>query len=42
MAIAVAGFGARGPVTVEGIEAADVSFPGFVESLSALGATFEP
>lgn len=42
MAIAVGGLGADGPVTVDGIEAADVSFPGFVRALSALGAGFEP
>lgn len=42
MAIAVGGLGAGGPVTVDGIEAADVSFPGFVQTLSALGARLEP
>lgn len=42
MAIAVGGLGAGGPVTVDGIEAADVSFPGFVRTLSALGARLEP
>jgi 3-phosphoshikimate 1-carboxyvinyltransferase len=42
MAIAAGGLGARGPVTVDGIEAADVSFPGFVRTLSALGARLEP
>jgi 3-phosphoshikimate 1-carboxyvinyltransferase len=42
MALAVAGIGARGPVTVEGIEAADVSFPGFVDVLRELGAGVEP
>ena len=40
--IAVGGLGAGGPVTVDGIEAADVSFPGFVRTLSALGARLEP
>jgi 3-phosphoshikimate 1-carboxyvinyltransferase len=41
MALAVAALGAEGPVTVEGIEAADVSFPGFVRTLSSLGARVE-
>jgi len=38
MALAVAGLAARGPVEVEGMEAADVSFPGFLETLRGLGA----
>lgn len=38
MAIAVAALSARGPVTIEGIEAAEVTFPGFVPALLALGA----
>jgi 5-enolpyruvylshikimate-3-phosphate synthase len=42
MAIAVAGLGARSPVTVDGIEAADVSFPAFVRTLSELGARIDP
>ncbi len=42
MALAVASLGAREPVTVEGMEAADVSFPGFVHALRALGAGIEP
>lgn len=41
MAIAVAALGASEPVTVEGMEAADVSFPGFVGTLAALGARIE-
>jgi 3-phosphoshikimate 1-carboxyvinyltransferase len=41
MAIAVAGLGARSPVTVDGIEAADVSFPAFVRTLSELGARID-
>ena len=41
MAIAVAGLGARGSVTVDRVEAADVSFPGFVRALAALGARIE-
>ena len=38
MAMAVAGLAARGPVTVEGAEIIDESFPGFVQSLRGLGA----
>jgi 3-phosphoshikimate 1-carboxyvinyltransferase len=38
MALCVAGLKARSPVEVEGVETADVSFPGFVETLRALGA----
>ena len=41
MAAAVAGLGARAEVEVEGAEVADVSFPGFVETLRALGASIE-
>jgi 3-phosphoshikimate 1-carboxyvinyltransferase len=41
MALAVAGLAARGPVVVDGIEAAEVSFPGFEELLVALGARIE-
>jgi 3-phosphoshikimate 1-carboxyvinyltransferase len=41
MAFAVAGLAARGPVEVREIEAADVSFPGFVPALAALGAHVE-
>lgn len=41
MAATVAGLGARAEVEVEGVEAADVSFPGFVETLRALGASIE-
>lgn len=42
MALAVAGVAASGPVTIEGMEAADVSFPGFVGSLVQLGAAVRP
>ncbi|MGZ8625256.1 MAG: 3-phosphoshikimate 1-carboxyvinyltransferase [Actinomycetota bacterium] len=42
MALVVAGLAARGPVTIEGMEAADVSFPGFVRTLVDLGAGIEP
>jgi 3-phosphoshikimate 1-carboxyvinyltransferase len=38
MAIAVSALGARGPVTVGGIEATEVTYPGFVPALVALGA----
>lgn len=41
MALAVAGLGAEAPVTIDGIEAAEVSFPGFVTTLAALGARVE-
>jgi 3-phosphoshikimate 1-carboxyvinyltransferase len=41
MATAVSALAARGPVAIEGIEAAEVSFPGFVPALRALGATIE-
>jgi len=39
MAFAVSGLGARGAVEVEGMESADVSFPGFSRTLAALGAS---
>ncbi|MBI4261752.1 MAG: 3-phosphoshikimate 1-carboxyvinyltransferase, partial [Actinobacteria bacterium] len=41
MALAVAALGARGPCEVEGIEWAEVSFPGFLRTLSRLGARVE-
>jgi 3-phosphoshikimate 1-carboxyvinyltransferase len=41
MATAAVGLGATEPVTVDGIEAAEVSFPGFVDILRALGANVE-
>jgi 3-phosphoshikimate 1-carboxyvinyltransferase len=41
MAFAVAALAADAPSEIEGMEAADVSFPGFVETLRALGATVE-
>ena len=41
MALAVGALAARGPVAVDGIEAAEVSFPGFDELLVALGARIE-
>jgi 3-phosphoshikimate 1-carboxyvinyltransferase len=42
MAMTVAALGADGPTRVDGIEAADVSFPGFVSVLRALGAAVTP
>ncbi len=42
MALAVAALGAETAVTIEGMEAADVSFPGFVGTLGELGARVEP
>jgi 3-phosphoshikimate 1-carboxyvinyltransferase len=41
MAFAVAGLGADRPVEVEGMESAEVSFPGFVSLLRRIGATIE-
>lgn len=41
MAFAVAALAAEAPTEIEGMEAADVSFPGFVETLRALGASVE-
>jgi 3-phosphoshikimate 1-carboxyvinyltransferase len=41
MAFVVAGLAADAPVAVTGVEAADVSFPGFVTRLRALGASIE-
>lgn len=42
MALAVGAVAAREPVTIEGMEAADVSFPGFARTLAELGARVEP
>jgi 3-phosphoshikimate 1-carboxyvinyltransferase len=41
MAFAVAALAASGPSEVEGMEAAEVSFPGFVDALVGLGAAIE-
>jgi 3-phosphoshikimate 1-carboxyvinyltransferase len=41
MAMAIAGLAARGPVEVRGMDAAEVSFPGFPATLRALGARVE-
>jgi 3-phosphoshikimate 1-carboxyvinyltransferase len=38
MSLVVAALAAEGPSEIDGIEAADVSFPGFVQTLRALGA----
>jgi 3-phosphoshikimate 1-carboxyvinyltransferase len=42
MALAVAALAAEGPVMVEGMEAAEVSYPGFVRALIGAGARIEP
>jgi 3-phosphoshikimate 1-carboxyvinyltransferase len=42
MAFAIAALAAQGPVEVDGIESAEVSFPGFMETLASLGASIEP
>ncbi len=41
MAAAVSALAAKGPVAIEGVDAAEVSFPGFVPTLIALGARIE-
>lgn len=41
MAMAVAALAARGPSKIDGMDAADVSFPGFVATLDRLGARIE-
>jgi 3-phosphoshikimate 1-carboxyvinyltransferase len=41
MAFVVAALAATGPSTVDGVEAADVSFPGFAGTLRGLGAPVE-
>jgi 3-phosphoshikimate 1-carboxyvinyltransferase len=41
MAFAVGALAAEGPSEIEGMEAADVSFPGFVEAIRRLGASVE-
>jgi len=42
MALVVAALGGRGPSRIDGVEAADVSFPGFVATMRALGVALEP
>jgi 5-enolpyruvylshikimate-3-phosphate synthase len=41
MAMVVAALGARRPSRIDGVDAADVSFPRFVETLERLGARIE-
>lgn len=41
MALVVASLAADGPCEIDGVEAADVSYPGFVGALAALGARIE-
>jgi 3-phosphoshikimate 1-carboxyvinyltransferase len=41
MALVVAALGAEGPSEIEGIGSAEVSFPGFVDTLRSLGANLE-
>lgn len=41
MAMAVSALAARAPVDLDGIEYAEVSFPGFARTLSALGASID-
>jgi 3-phosphoshikimate 1-carboxyvinyltransferase len=41
MALVVAALAADGPCEIEGVEAADVSFPGFLPTLRSLGARIE-
>jgi 3-phosphoshikimate 1-carboxyvinyltransferase len=41
MALVVAALGATHPSTIDGVDAAEVSFPGFVGTLAAAGATIE-
>ncbi len=41
MAVAVSALAARSPTSIDGIEAADVSFPGFIATLVVLGARVE-
>ncbi|MGA9160727.1 MAG: 3-phosphoshikimate 1-carboxyvinyltransferase [Actinomycetota bacterium] len=41
MAAVVSALAAKGPVSIDGIEAVEVSFPGFVPTMRALGARIE-
>jgi 5-enolpyruvylshikimate-3-phosphate synthase len=41
MALTVAALGASAPCTILGVESADVSFPGFVQTLARAGARVE-
>jgi 3-phosphoshikimate 1-carboxyvinyltransferase len=42
MAFTIAALAARGPSRVDGVEAANVSFPGFLATMRELGANLEP
>ncbi len=42
MALSVAALGAMGECRIDGVEAADVSFPGFLDVVRGLGASMEP
>ena len=42
MAFTIAALAARGPCRVVGVQAADVSFPGFLSTMRELGADLEP
>jgi 3-phosphoshikimate 1-carboxyvinyltransferase len=42
MALSVAALGAAGECRIDGVEAADVSFPGFLDAVRGLGASMEP
>ncbi len=39
MALAIAGLAAAGPVTIDGSEAAEVTYPGFFDDLRTLTET---
>jgi 5-enolpyruvylshikimate-3-phosphate synthase len=41
MSLAVGALAARAPIEIRGMEAAEVSFPGFVQMLRDLGAAIE-
>ena len=41
MALSIGALASRGPVSIEGMQSADVSFPGFVGVLRELGADVE-
>ena len=41
MALTIAALGARGPSRIDGVEVADVSFPGFLAVLRRAGAELE-
>jgi 3-phosphoshikimate 1-carboxyvinyltransferase len=41
MAVAIGGLASRGPVSIDGMQSEEVSFPGFVQVLRGLGANVE-